>query len=140
GVAGRGGDGVHGGAGDRERDAARRRHRGHLRRRLLHRGRRVVPRPLALGRLRRLDPPLHGGHHLQSLERQAGPGEGGAGCSERRAEPDQRHQLAVRGDERPVRDRQREGPPRGRGAPAAGDGGRGGRRRGRGGPGAVLLG
>jgi hypothetical protein len=60
GVAGRGGDGVHGGAGDRERDAARRRHRGHLRRRLLHRGRRVVPRPLALGRLRRLDPPLHG--------------------------------------------------------------------------------
>ena len=54
--------------------------------------------------------------------------------------PDQRHQLAVRGDERPVRDRQRQGPPRGRGAPAAGDGDRGGHRRGRGGPGAVLLG
>lgn len=53
---------------------------------------------------------------------------------------DQRHQLAVRGDERPVRDGQRHGPPRGRGAPAAGDGDRGGQRRGRGGPGAVLLG
>lgn len=60
GVGGRGGDGVHARAGDRERDAARRRHWGHLRRRLLHRGRRGVARPLALGRLRRLDRHQHG--------------------------------------------------------------------------------
>jgi len=53
---------------------------------------------------------------------------------------DQRHQLAVRGDERPVRDGRQQGPPGGGGAAAAGDGDRGGRRRGRGGGGAVLLG